>query len=246
MPRYKISLQYNGTNYHGWQIQPNAITVQEVLEKAFSTLLQEKITIVGAGRTDTGVHASFYVAHFDFSQKITDFNDLKFNVNRFLPKDISIIGIEETSKEFHARFSALSRTYKYVLFTQKNAFFQDTSYYLYGNIDFEKMNECAKILFEYTDFTSFSKLHTDTKTNNCMVTKAAWKKDKKKQGKYVFTITANRFLRNMVRAIVGTLLDVGRGKITCDDFRNIIESKCRSKAGFSVPSQGLFLSKIQY
>jgi len=244
--RYKVNLQYRGTNYHGWQIQPNAITVQEILEKAFSTILQEKTGITGAGRTDTGVHASYYVAHFDSIQKIPDLKNFAFKINRFLPKDISISNVSGVSDDFHARFSAISRTYEYVILTEKNPFFSDLSYYLYGKIDFDKMNECAKILLEYTDFTSFSKLHTDTKTNDCIIYKAEWKKDAQILGKYVFTIKANRFLRNMVRAIVGTLLDVGKGKITCDDFRKIIENKNRSNAGFSVPPEGLFLVNIEY
>ncbi len=243
MRRYFVELCYKGTGYHGWQIQPNAITVQETLEVAFSLLLKEKIKIVGAGRTDTGVHATFYTAHFDCNKGIVDSNELVFKLNRFLKNDISIYKIFNVANDKHARFSAKSRTYEYRVITRKNPFLDDYSYFLYGNIDFSKMNEAAKILFEYEDFTSFSKLHTDTKTNYCKICKAEWIQ---RGEQHIFIIKADRFLRNMVRAVVGTLLDIGFGKIDITDFRKVIESKNRNKAGFSVPAKALFLTDIQY
>lgn len=243
MNRYQIQLSYLGTRYFGWQRQPNAISVQEEIEKALSTILREEITVVGAGRTDTGVHASFYVLHFDSLTEISDDTDLAYHLNRFLPNDIAIQKIEKTSDVFHARFSAVSRTYKYYISTVKDPFTIETSYQFTVPLDIDKMNEAAKVLFEFTDFTSFAKLHTDVKTNICKIFQAEWEKS---GTMLVFTIKADRFLRNMVRAIVGTLLEVGKGKITVDDFRKIIESKHRGAAGTSVPPQGLFLVDIGY
>ncbi len=238
-----MQLSYSGTRYFGWQRQPNAISVQEEIEKALSTILREEITVVGAGRTDTGVHASFYVLHFDCNTEISEAIDLAYHLNRFLPNDIAIQQIVKANPEFHARFSAVSRTYKYYISTVKDPFTTETSYQFTVPINIEKMNEAAKTLFEYTDFTSFAKLHTDVKTNNCTIFQAEWEKT---GAMLVFTIKADRFLRNMVRAIVGTLLEVGKGKITVDDFRKIIESKNRGAAGTSVPPQGLFLVDIGY
>ena len=241
--RYFIQLSFKGTNYHGWQIQPNAISVQEVLEKSLSTLLREEISVVGAGRTDTGVHASFFVLHFDSLQQDLDSGNFVFKLNRFLPADIGIHKIIKAGNDAHARFSAASRTYQYFVATDKNPFSTDTSFYYSGNLDMCKMNEAAAILFEYEDFTSFSRLHTDVKTNNCKIFLANWKKE---GSQLIFTIKADRFLRNMVRAIVGTLLEVGKGKITVEDFRQIIEKKDRGVAGASAPAQGLFLTDIEY
>lgn len=242
--RYFVKLSYTGTNYHGWQIQPNAETVQEFTENAFSTILQEKIKLTGAGRTDAGVHASEFYAHFDYSEKIGDTEKLRFRLNRFLPNDIAVHKIFSVENDLHSRFSAQWREYEYYLHFEKNPFLQNRSYFIYGDIDFEIMQKAANLLFDYTDFTSFSKLHTDTKTNNCKIMKARWVPLADKQFKFV--IRADRFLRNMVRAITGSLLDVGRAKTSVRGFAKIIESQNRSEAGFSVPAHGLYLSKIKY
>ncbi len=243
MNRYAIQISYNGGRYFGWQRQPKDISVQEVLEKAFSTILREEITITGAGRTDTGVHASFYIAHFDTENEIADPVQLTFKLNRFLPADIAIQKISPVKNDFHARFSAVSRTYKYFISTVKNPFTTETSFQYTVPLNVDLMNQAAKMLFEFTDFTSFSKLHTDVKTNNCKIYQAEWEK----QGdQLVFTIKADRFLRNMVRAIVGTLIEVGKGKISIEEFVEIIERKDRGEAGTSVPPQGLFLVDIEY
>ncbi len=243
MNRYAIQLSYNGGRYFGWQRQPKDISVQEVLEKAFSTILREEIAIIGAGRTDTGVHASFYIAHFDTENEITDTVQFAYKLNRFLPADIAIQKIRKVDNEFHARFSAVSRTYKYFISTVKNPFSTDTRFQYTVPLNVDLMNEAAKTLFEFTDFTSFSKLHTDVKTNNSKIYQAEWER----QGdQLVFTIKADRFLRNMVRAIVGTLLEVGKGKISTEEFAEIIERKDRGEAGTSVPPQGLFLVDIEY
>ena len=240
--RYFIQLSYKGTNYHGWQVQPNAITIQSVLNKAFSTILREKIELTGAGRTDTGVHAKFFIAHFDSSVKI-ETKTFIFRINCFLPFDIAIQKIYQVSDSAHSRFDAISRTYKYHISQNKNPFIQEYSYFYNKPLDIEKMNEAAKILFDYSDFTSFSKTHTDTKTNLCKIHFAEWKKTPEK---LIFTIKADRFLRNMVRAITGTLIDIGSGKMRVEEIRKIIESKNRSSAGYSVPAQGLFLTGIEY
>ncbi|MFP4024236.1 MAG: tRNA pseudouridine(38-40) synthase TruA [Thiohalospira sp.] len=242
--RYFVQLSYKGTNYHGWQIQPNALSVQEVLTKAFSTILREEIEIIGAGRTDSGVHASFFVAHFDSSKKELD-KDLKlvFKLNSFLPKDIALFKIVKVNNEAHARFNATERTYRYYIHQQKNVFINSTSWYLSVELDVELMNKAARFLLNYDDFTSFSKLNTDVKTNICKVTEARWTKD---DYRLIFTIKADRFLRNMVRAIVGTLVDVGKGNLTLEQFKKIIENKNRDDAGVSVPAHGLFLEDIRY
>ena len=243
MQRYFLQLSYKGSRYFGWQRQPNAISVQDVIEKTLSTVLREDIAVVGAGRTDTGVHASFYVLHFDVSNEIQEPEKLVYHLNRFLPDDIAVQKINKVNNDFHARFSAASRTYKYFISTVKDPFNTETCYQFTIPLDVEKMNEAAKTLFEYTDFTSFAKLHTDVKTNNCKIFQAEWERN---DNKLVFTIKADRFLRNMVRAIVGTLLEIGKGKITGDDFRSIIEMKNRGAAGTSAPPQGLFLVDIGY
>jgi len=243
LKRYFVKLSYKGTHFHGWQIQPNAISVQEVLQKAFSLLLREDIAVVGAGRTDTGVHALNYIAHFETVKRIENPNQLIYKLNSFLTDDIVVYDIFPVSDEMHARFSAISRTYEYRIHQKKNPFLTDTSLYLYEKLDFELMNSAAEILFEYKDFTSFSKLHTNTKTNFCKILRAEWIE---RDNQNIFIITADRFLRNMVRAVTGTLLDIGRGKISKDDFRKIIESKDRSSAGVSVPARGLFLTEIKF
>lgn len=240
--RYFIYLSYDGARYHGWQIQPNGISVQEVLNKALSTLLREPIEVTGAGRTDAGVNASLMVAHFD-CQQTTDNGQLTYRLNKLLPPDIVIHKIQQVKDDVHARFSATSRTYHYYIITEKSPF-EPYAYRFPQPLDFDKMNEAAKTLFDYIDFTSFSKLHTDVKTNNCHIITARW--EQLSPIKWQFTITADRFLRNMVRAIVGTLLDVGRGVLTIEQFREIIEKKDRCSAGTSVPGNALFLADITY
>ena len=243
--RYFIHLAYNGTPYHGWQIQPNASSVQETLENAFSLLLGETIGIVGCGRTDTGVHAADFYAHFETEQELSEANltQLTFKANSFLSDDIRIYRIFMVNNDVHARFSATARTYQYHVSNVKQPFGKDFCHRVFYNPDIELMNKAADILFEYTDFTSFSKLHTQTATNNCTILYARWDMVGEE---YVFTISANRFLRNMVRAITGTLLEVGRGKLSLDDFRKVIESKNRCNAGTSLPAKALFLTKVEY
>lgn len=243
MNRYFIYLSYNGKQYNGWQTQPNGVTVQQTIEEALATLLREPVPIVGAGRTDAGVHARLMVAHFDREEPIADLKFLAEKLNRVLPKDIAIHRIVGVTPEAHARFDATSRTYKYCLATRKDPFLYDLTYRYPGQLDFEAMNAACPILFEYRDFTSFSKLHTDVKTNNCRIQQARWEKE---GDMWVFTITADRFLRNMVRAIVGTLLEIGRGRMTADGLRRVIEAKDRCKAGVSVPGHALYLVDITY
>ena len=240
--RYFIELSYNGKAYHGWQNQPNAISVQQVLEEALSVLLQTKTEIVGAGRTDTGVHASQMFAHFDIDFEVETTN-LIFKLNSYLPNDIAIKDMFRVKDDAHARFDALSRTYHYKISTVKNVFNTDFAYRLQLSLDIEKMNEACKVLFLYNDFQCFSKSNTDVKTYNCTITKAEWIKE---NGEIVFIITADRFLRNMVRAIVGTMINIGLGKIQLNDLHDIIKSKNRCEAGYSVPAHGLYLTHIAY
>lgn len=240
--RFFIYLSYNGSAYHGWQMQPNGISVQEVLVKALSTVLRTDIEITGAGRTDSGVHARLMVAHFDFEEEI-ETQHLTTKLNSILPNDIAISKIREVKADAHARFDAVSRRYEYHIVTAKSVFRYGLAARFAENLDMDKMNEAAATLFEFSDFTSFSKLHTDVKTNNCVIKYVKWERI---EDELIFTIEADRFLRNMVRAIVGTLLEVGRGRMTIDEFRSIIEAKNRNKAGVSVPACGLFLVDIQY
>lgn len=240
--RYFIELAYNGTNYHGWQYQPNADSVQETLNKALSTILKTTIDVVGAGRTDTGVHAQQMFAHFDLDSEI-DVPHLVHKLNSFLPKDIAIFDIHKVHEDAHARFDAKKRTYEYHIHQQKDVFENSASWYYQNELDFAKMNEACKILFDYTDFECFSKLNTDVNTFNCKIYEAHWEQ---KDTKLVFTIAADRFLRNMVRAIVGTMINIGLGKVSLSEFKAIIESKDRNQAGFSVPAHGLYLTKIEY
>lgn len=241
--RYFIRLGYRGATFHGWQSQPNAVSVQEVIEKALSMVLRNPIKIVGAGRTDTGVNARTMYAHFDFENEIENAEILSKQLNRILGNDIVIYEIIKVKDDAHARFDATSRTYKYFVCTDKSPFLYDLSWRATSALDYEAMNEAAKKLLEYNDFTSFSKLHTDVATNLCNITHAQWTKEGEQ---WVFTITADRFLRNMVRAIVGTLVDVGRGKIGTEDFCAIIENKNRCSAGTSMPGNALFLWDITY
>ncbi|MDR1720660.1 MAG: tRNA pseudouridine(38-40) synthase TruA [Dysgonamonadaceae bacterium] len=241
--RYFLYLSYNGKNYCGWQIQPNGISVQQRLMESLSILLKEECQVVGAGRTDTGVHASCMVAHFDTEQPLTDLLRLKNQLNGILPSDIAISEIREVAPEAHARFDAISRTYHYYLSDKKNPFRREYVYKVSKLPDFEEMNKAASLLLETVDFTSFSKTHTDVKTNCCRVAHAQWKQE---GDVWVFVIRADRFLRNMVRSIVGTLLDVGWGKLTIAQFASIIEQKDRRKAGVSVPAHALFLMAIEY
>ncbi len=242
--RYFICLSYLGTNYHGWQIQPNALSVQEDLERALSTLLREDVKVTGAGRTDTGVHASRYIAHFDSekSEKLSH-KDFIYHLNAILSWDISVHWIKEVCSDAHARFSATEREYKYYITLSKDPFTQGVECFIPYKVDVTLMSEAANHLLRYKDFTSFAKLHADTNNNLCDVTTAYFEVS---EDKIIFTIRANRFLRNMVRAIVGTLLEVGRGKITVDRFCEIIEEENRSRAGSSADSSGLFLTAIDY
>jgi tRNA pseudouridine38-40 synthase len=243
--RYFLFLSYNGKNYKGWQSQKNGPSVQVELNIALSTLLKEKINVVGCGRTDTGVHAQNFYAHFDSIMLSILEDRIAFvkKLNSFLPMDIAVFNLYPVTDDANARFSAISRTYEYRITRSKNSFLDDFTYYYNGQLQVRLMNEGARIIMKYSDFTSFSKLHTHVATNNCKIMEAIWKEE---NDLLVFTITADRFLRNMVRAIVGTLLDLGRQKFEFDDLRNIIESKDRSKAGMSVPAKGLFLVKVNY
>ena len=241
--RYFVKLSYNGKPFHGWQQQDNAITVQEVLNIALSTIFREKINVVGAGRTDTGVHASYFMAHFDILESIPDIPLSINKLNKFLPKEIAIHEITRVHNDAHTRFDALSRTYEYRISTTKNPFILDLAWYYKVALNIDEMNRAAKTLFEYEDFTSFSQSGTQVATNNCKIYAANWQFH---NNLLVFEIKADRFLRNMVRAIVGTLIGVGLGKLNVSDFRKVIESKDRGKAGFSVPAHGLYLTHIAY
>jgi tRNA pseudouridine38-40 synthase len=237
-------LSFEGTNYHGWQIQPNAFTVQQTVENALSLILSEKINSIGAGRTDTGVHAAMFCIHFDSVRNDIDLDKkLIYRLNNFLPSDIAIKSVRKVIPEANARFSALNRTYKYYIQKTKNPFKQLWSWHISYPLDVPLMNTACGILKEHSDFTSFSKLHSDAKTNICKIISAEWIED---DNEIVFTITANRFLRNMVRAIVGTMVDLGAGKISVEDFKTIIEAKDRCKAGMTAPAKGLFLTDINY
>lgn len=241
--RYFMRLAYNGAPFHGWQTQPNAVSVQEMLEKAMSMVMRMPMAITGAGRTDTGVNARTMVAHFDVEEPISDTARLVRQLNSIVGRDIAVYQIVRVGDEAHARFDATSRTYKYFIGLEKSPFSYPFCWTPPYKLDVEAMNRAAKCLFDYTDFTSFSKLHTDVKTNNCRIDHACWQME---GNKLVFTVTADRFLRNMVRAIVGTLVEVGRGKIMEQQFCEIIEKKDRCSAGTSVPGNALFLWDITY
>jgi tRNA pseudouridine38-40 synthase len=240
--RYFIKFSYFGKSYHGWQNQPNAITVQQVLEDTVSKLLRQKIDLVGAGRTDAGVHASEMYAHFDFGE-LKDIIDFIYRLNAFLPDDIAVQDVLSTSLEAHARFDALDRTYEYWICPEKNPFLMDAANYVKYPLDIDAMNQAASLLIGKKDFECFSKSKTDVRTYLCHVKYAHWSTH---GDKFIFKITADRFLRNMVRAVVGTLLNVGFGKVSPDYVNEVIKSKDRSKAGVSVPAKGLYLTSINY
>ena len=241
--RYFLELRYDGAAYCGWQRQPDAPTVQQTIEQALSKLLRHSVEIVGAGRTDTGVNASYYVAHFDTDAEF-DTKQLLYKVNLVLPHDISIESIIPVPGEAHARFDAREREYTYYISTVKNPFRRHSAWINYQPLDVDKMNEAAKSLLEYSDFTSFAKLNSNNKTNICRIMVAEWVREE--GGVLRFTIRADRFLRNMVRSIVGTLVDVGRGRYTVEEFRAIVEAKDLSRSSAGAPAQGLFLSDVVY
>ncbi|MBT4826782.1 MAG: tRNA pseudouridine(38-40) synthase TruA [Flavobacteriaceae bacterium] len=241
--RYFIELAYNGSAYHGWQRQPNAISVQQVLEEALSRLKRKNISLVGAGRTDTGVHARQMFAHFDLAEEIVNPQELVFLLNGFLKDDIAIRSIRRVQPDAHARFDATARDYEYHISTAKDPFNAPLHYYLKNSPDIELMNQAAKILLLHEDFQCFSRSNTDVKTFLCTIKNATWQQE---GSSLIFFISANRFLRNMVRAIVGTLLEVGYKKREVKDIEMVIKSKDRGEAGFSAPAQGLYLSRIEY
>ncbi|MBI5008235.1 MAG: tRNA pseudouridine(38-40) synthase TruA [Bacteroidia bacterium] len=242
--RFFIFLSYRGTNFHGWQIQPNALTIQQTLDSALSLAFGEQIATTGAGRTDAGVHAMVFCAHFDSDKPGIDTDKkLLFRLNRLLPADIAIKNIRKVVPDANARYSAVSRTYKYFISRKKDPFFESSSWFIYGHLDIEAMNIACKILLKYDDFTSFSKLHSDAKTNICRIYSAEWNETDER---LIFTIKADRFLRNMVRAIVGTMVEIGSGKTDLEGFEGIILGKNRCLAGKSAPAKGLFLTDIEY
>lgn len=241
--RYFIHFSYDGTNYHGWQIQPNGITVQGELQHALSVLLRADTPVTGAGRTDTGVHARNMVAHFDTEATI-DGGQLVYKLNRLLPRDIAVSRIVEVADDMHARFSATRRTYRYYVCTKKDPFSRNYYWHTHFNLDFELMNTAADVLKEYDDFGAFCKSHSDVKTTLCTIYEAQW--HRQADGSWYFEITANRFLRNMVRAVVGTLVEVGRHRMSLEEFRRVIEGKKRTDAGESMPGHALFLESVEY
>jgi len=243
--RYFIKLSYNGTNYHGWQSQPGVTTLQDVLKNALDILLKEEVSLTGAGRTDTGVHAKVFYAHFNSGHQPDFFseNDILFKLNCILPHDIAVDSILLVKEKAHARYDAISRTYQYIIERRKNPFTQDLAYHYSGKLDLENIRLATSKLFNHSDYTSFSKSNTQVNNNLCQIMDAKWYE----QGsRWIFEITANRFLRGMVRAITGTLIETGKGKLTPEDFEKIIESKDRQKAGYAVPGYGLYLTDISY
>ena len=242
--RFFIELSFKGTNYHGWQIQPNALTIQQLLEESLQLLLNEKIRLTGSGRTDTGVHAGYFVAHFNSaSPELEAPREIVRKLNHILPEDIAIFSIFPVRDKDHSRFSALSRTYKYYISRQKNPFRQDTSFFIGTELDVNAMNSAAGELFKNSDFTSFCRSNTNVRTHICKIRHASWEE---REGMLVFTVQADRFLRNMVRAVVGTILEVGYGKLSVEDFIRIIEAKDRRRAGTTAPAKGLILTGIEY
>lgn len=245
MPRYFMQLSYCGAPFHGWQRQPNATSVQQTIEEALSTVLHSETPIVGAGRTDTGVNARMMMAHFDTAEPLRDAETLVRSLNTLVGRDIAIQRIIPVADDAHARFDATSRTYHYYALPEKSPFFYRLAWQAPKTLDYEAMNRAAELLLTTDDFTSFAKLHTDVKTNICNVTHARWHEVSGSDG-HVFVITADRFLRNMVRAVVGTLVDIGRHKISVDDFARIIDKRDRCSAGTSMPPQALYLWDVTY
>lgn len=243
MHRYFLYLSYKGTYFHGWQFQPNAISVEEILNKSLFVVLREPVTLTGCGRTDAGVHASSYVAHFNSLQSDLHTNQTAFKLNNFLPKDISIKAIRKVRNNVSARFTALSRTYEYHISTNKNPFKNEYIHLIRRDLDIDRMNQAAEKLFDYIDFTSFCKGKTDNVTNNCTIMHAHWRQE---GDELIFRITANRFLRNMVRSIVGLMCSVGSGQVSVSEFCRIIEAKDQTLTGISAPANGLFLTDIEY
>ncbi len=244
LTRYFIFISFKGTSYHGWQVQPNSVTVQKILDEALTRILNENISTTGAGRTDAGVHALVFCAHFDSSNSdLTAEKNLLFRLNRFLPDDISVTGIKKVLPDSNARYSAISRTYKYYIARTKDPFNDESSWFIHGDLDIESMNRASELLLNHSDFTSFSRLHSNNKTNICKIYQSGWEQS---DNRLIFTIKADRFLRNMVRAIVGTMVEAGRGRIDPEGFEKIILLKNRSSAGMSAPAKGLFLVAIDY
>jgi len=251
MSRYFMHLAYDGSDYCGWQVQANEKTVQQTMENALSTLLRREIPLTGAGRTDTGVHASYFIAHFDLEQVGSDprsgfdpqSDQFLFKLNRFLPPDIVVYRIWQVAPDLHARFSATSRTYHYHISTIKPLYTRNYSLHIFGALDTGEIRRCCELIKSTIDFTSFSKLHTDVKSNNCRIMEVEWKE---KENAYLFEIKADRFLRNMVRSLTGTLLNVGKGKLDLEGFKKIVDAKNRGKAGQSAPARGLCLVNIEY
>lgn len=241
--RYFMELSYKGTAYNGWQRQDNAPSVQQTIEEAISKLLREETTVTGAGRTDSGVHAAYYVLHFDCAETIDNRTGFVYHLNSMLPHDIAVISVTQVQDNTHARFDAIEREYKYYISTVKDPFRRESAWIFTGPLDIEAMNDAAEVLLSTEDFTTFAKLHSGNKTNICNVRTAEWTK---RGDMLVFTIRADRFLRNMVRSITGTIVDVGRGKITAEEFGEIVRSRDLARATNSAPAQGLFLSGIKY
>lgn len=242
--RYFMELQYEGGAYFGWQRQKGQVSIQQTLEQALTTLLREEIELTGAGRTDTGVSACYYVAHFDTHEPLTDPDQVVYKLNRILPRDIAVQTLSEVSDEAHARFSAVEREYRYYIEQRKNPFTVGQTWQYAVQLDVEKMNRAAEVLLEVEDFTTFAKLNSNNKTNICRVQVARWEVEA--DGTLRFTIRADRFLRNMVRAIVGTLVDVGRGRYTVEEFREIVLSRDLSRSSGGAPAEGLYLSDVRY
>ncbi|GAA5041711.1 tRNA pseudouridine synthase A [Marivirga lumbricoides] len=240
--RYFFTIAYKGSLYHGWQKQPNAVTIQQKVEEVFSTIFNQPIEVVASGRTDSGVHATQQVFHLDLPDNVEP-RQLIFKANKMLPQDVALLDVKAVGNEVHARFDAISRSYQYKIIKRKDAFSADQAYYFTKELDLQKMNEAAASLFEFEDFESFSKVKTDVFTFNCEIFEAEWKQE---GFTLVFYISANRFLRGMVRAIVGTLLEVGQHRINPEDFKRIIREKKRTLAGRSVPAHGLYLTDVKY
>lgn len=243
--RYFIRLAYDGTRYNGWQSQKNAPSVQDMLTGAMKDILARPVSMTGCGRTDTGVHAREFYAHFDFPVRFTlrQQEKLKFRLNRYLPGDIAVFGIFPVPGDLHSRFSATSRTYDYWIHEAKDPFLEGRSWFIYGQLNLDSLNEGAEALKAYDDFTSFARLHASSKTNICRIGHAGWER---RDHRLIFTVTADRFLRNMVRALVGTMVNLGKGKISIEEFHRIIRAKDRSMAGQSAPAHGLYLAGVEY